>query len=330
MVTVEVLKVGYGDCIFVTIEYEQNQNFTIMIDGGLTTTYRKRNRKGRIEDGSLKNKLDDLKRAGRSIDLLLITHVDNDHIGGITSWFSHDFPTADFVKQIWMNDDMEIPDASNLDNSTAQAASLIGLLGANGIKYENGLIAGKEFYFDWGRIVILAPNKMQHNVVAQKIGKELDNGAEEEYKKSIRSYLEETWKMDKVAPENDASIAILLQTKEGESDLFLGDACIKTVMDTISGQKSIEKPLKCKWVKLAHHGSKNNFVSSLLDTVQAEGFIFSTDGSLYHHPDKEVLAQIVDKTQSNLYFNYLERGMSMITDEDREDYPGIMERIKAI
>ena len=327
---IEVLKAGYGDCIFITIEDYDCQMFTIMMDGGLQSAYQVRDKKGRLTDGCLKQKLDQMRKDGLSIDLLIITHVDKDHIGGVFSWFKHDFPTADFVKEIWINDDVEVTEASNLDNSTAQAASLIDLLKERNIKYKNQLVAGRKFCFDWGWIYVLAPKDAHHNAIAKEIGKELNNNADEEYQKSIKAYLTDKWVMDDVTAENDASIAILLQTKDGENDLLLGDANIRTVMDCISKSDVIRKPMKCRMVKLSHHGSRNNFMPEFLDLVESDGYIFSTDGSLYHHPHKEVFAQLIDKTTATLYFNYIERGQSMITEQDKTDYPEIMDRIKEI
>ena len=331
-VRIEVLKASYGDCIFITIKDDDSQVFTIMMDGGLQSAYQVRDKKGRLVDGCLKQKLDQMRNGGLSIDLLIITHVDKDHIGGILSWFKHDFPTADFVKEIWINDDVEVAEANNLDNSTAQAASLIEILKERNIKYVNQLVVGRQFCFDWGRIYVLAPKDAHHNAIAKEIGKELNNNADEDYQKSIKAYLLELekWVMDDVTAENDASIAILLQANDGDNYLFLGDANIRTVMDCISKSSEIGKPMKCRMVKLSHHGSRNNFMPEFLDLVKSDGYIFSTDGSLYHHPHKEVLAQLIGKTTATLYFNYIERGKSMITEQDKTDYPGIMDRIKEI
>ncbi len=43
--------------------------------------------------GDLKSKLESLKRKHEHIDLLIITHIDDDHIHLVfLEWFSHDFP----------------------------------------------------------------------------------------------------------------------------------------------------------------------------------------------------------------------------------------------
>ena len=325
--SLEVLKASYGDCIFVTIQ-DKGAVYTIMIDGGTPSTYSFKDKKQKTEAGPLKLKLSELREKGRCIDLLIITHVDNDHIGGIIKWFEDDIPSPDFVKRIWMNDDTEINASQSLNNTPGQAASLKDTLTNNGFNLENQIVKGKEFSFNWGKIKILAPTPDDHNKVARKIGVNLDNKENNNYKKSIRQLVEEGWKVDAVSDENDASIAFLLQTNDGENDLFLGDGNIDTIIESLNGIKRTEKRINCKWVKLSHHGSKNNFKPEILDYVQAENYIFSSNGDYYGHPDKEVMAWLVDKTAASLWFNYLERGKEMVTAQDKEDYPDILLRMK--
>ena len=327
-VQVELLKASYGDCIFININ-DGGNTFTIMIDGGPAYSYQHKER-GRMKAGVLLDKLYELKSKGNAIDLLIITHVDEDHIGGIKAWFEHDFPTSDFVREIWINDDIEIEDVTNLQNTSAKAASLISMLRENEIPLCDKLVTGVTKSYDWGRIIVLAPSVTDHNVIAHDIEKNLKNADNDNYGLSIREILKEDYKRDIVTPENDASIAILVQMNDGENDLFLGDANIDTVINTIKDDDRIEKPLHCKWVKLSHHGSKKNFDPKFLEYVNAERYIFSTDGNYYGHPDKEVLAQLVNKTDADIYFNYPERGRSMITNQDIADYPQVLNRIKDI
>ena len=323
---IEVLKAYYGDCIFVTICYE-SKDYVIMIDGGLDETYQERRRR---KAGPLQEKLNVLKEAGKHIDLLIVTHVDYDHIGGVLKWFETDFPENGFVRRVWINDDVKIADHTDLNNNAAHAASLQKQLAGHHLLHENQIVVGKEEPFEWGKIVVLAPNAADHNKIANKIAANLDNKENTNYMKDIKKLVEEGWEPDGVTPENDASIAILLHTNDGENDLFLGDANIDTVMMAIGNLKDFEKPLHCKWVKLAHHGSKNNFKTEFLKLVDGENYIFSSNGDYYGHPDKEVAAELIDKTKAKLWFNYVERGRSMITNQDKKDYPDVMNRIMEI
>lgn len=325
-VEIELLKACYGDCIFLTVSSDDKE-FIIMIDGGTSLTYIQRGRYGRMENGPLKTKLHQLKAEGKAIDLLVITHVDDDHIGGVLEWFKDQIPTADFVKQIWMNDDVEVTITKGLDNTSSQAASLKKIMEENELPSVNQIIKGKVFPFDWGRMLVLAPTAEKHNKISEDIGNELNNTVNDRYDENIKDLLEEKYDHGKCSKENDASMAFLLQTNDGENCLLLGDANIDIVMDSLKHTDGIILPLKCSWVKLSHHGSKNNFSPELLEIIEAENYIISTNGIKFGHPDKEVIAYLVDKTNAKLWFNYRERAKRIFTQQDKQNYP-IEERIK--
>ena len=78
---------------------------------------------------------------------------------------------------------------------------------------------------------------------------------------------------------------------------------------------------------MSHHGSKKNFSLRLLELIKAEVFVFSSNGDYYGHPDKEVFAQIIDKTNAKVYFNYEDRFEKIVCEQDLIDYPGIKNRI---
>ena len=56
-------------------------------------------------------------------------------------------------------------------------------------------------------------------------------------------------------------------------------------------------------------------------------FIFSSNGDYYGHPDKEVFAQIIDKTRAKVYFNYRDRAERIVCEQDLVEYPDIKKRI---
>ena len=67
-----------------------------------------------------------------------------------------------------------------------------------------------------------------------------------------------------------------------------------------------QQPLTIDALKLSHHGSRGNFMTELLNAVQAKRYIVSTDNSRFQHPDDEALARIVmyGGDQPTLCFNY--------------------------
>ena len=69
MLTLEVLPAGHGDCLW--IEYgDPASPWRILIDGGAQGTYKR----------ALQSRL---ARAKGELELLVITHVDGDHIAGV-------------------------------------------------------------------------------------------------------------------------------------------------------------------------------------------------------------------------------------------------------
>lgn len=58
-------------------------------------------------------------------------------------------------------------------------------------------------------------------------------------------------------------------------------------------------------VKLPHHGSRRNVSQELVNTIDCERWLFSTNGAIFGHPDPEAVARIVvDNPEMQLMFNY--------------------------
>lgn len=80
----------YGDCFWIST----NSKFNILVDGGLKTTYNE----------WIKPLI--LKKGKRNIifDLVIVTHIDCDHIGGIIAFLTDCEKSGDVgVKEIWHN-----------------------------------------------------------------------------------------------------------------------------------------------------------------------------------------------------------------------------------
>ncbi|MFT6834273.1 MAG: beta-lactamase superfamily II metal-dependent hydrolase [Francisellaceae bacterium] len=93
MIKVKMYPACEGDAFL--ISFGEHQETNIIIDMGLTETYRDFIRKDLI----------DLKEQGRRIDLLVITHVDQDHIQGAISFIEENGPEQKIIEvvEIWHN-----------------------------------------------------------------------------------------------------------------------------------------------------------------------------------------------------------------------------------
>lgn len=140
---IEILRAGCGDCFFITIEND-DEKFRILVDGGVAATYVDL-KCGYPMPGDLKSKLISLKSKHEHIDLLIITHIDDDHIGGLLEWFSHDFPDKTLLHEVWFNDNVLVPSYRSTNNSKANAISLKCLLDEHGVTYKNGIIQGQTY-----------------------------------------------------------------------------------------------------------------------------------------------------------------------------------------
>lgn len=81
-VVVEVLPAGRGDAILVRCPTESGR-FNILIDGGLRSTFSER----------LADRFAEIRSEGEQLDLVIVTHIDTDHIGGILELFKANGPS---------------------------------------------------------------------------------------------------------------------------------------------------------------------------------------------------------------------------------------------
>ncbi len=93
---VDAFPAGSGDCFMVRCSDGQKKA-NILIDGGFIDTY----------SNSLKSYLQEMKEKNESIDLLVVTHIDNDHINGIIKLLEengdYSQPKVIPIKEIWFN-----------------------------------------------------------------------------------------------------------------------------------------------------------------------------------------------------------------------------------
>ncbi len=100
---IKFLQAYNGDSIW--ISYLENENpRNIIIDGGTGDTYQ--SNLGRTKD--LYDVIKSIKDKKQNIDLLILTHFDGDHIGGILRWLNQDKDAKAFIKKVWFNSGKEI------------------------------------------------------------------------------------------------------------------------------------------------------------------------------------------------------------------------------
>lgn len=91
---IKMFRAGSGDCIL--LEFEK-ADFRILIDGGFVETYQQ----------ELRPYLRMLSKKGKHINLLIISHIDQDHINGIKALLKENgnsnSPKIVQIDEIWFN-----------------------------------------------------------------------------------------------------------------------------------------------------------------------------------------------------------------------------------
>jgi len=312
-----ILPAFNGDSILIKTYYENNKEFIILIDGGTPSTF----------EYSLKKNLKDLER----IDILVLTHIDDDHIGGLINFFKNSIIEKIEIGEIWYNQ----PDIGfyepKLDKaliSVPQAEDWKGLIKQKKpnaiikeITTENRIINinGLEF-------IILSPtteikNKLyevwlkERNKTKKTDLKSLISNNKPSYSKSLEELSKVNFKSEKSINNdiyNSSSISFKLKCPD-ISFLLLADSRPEVITDTLKELGySITKPLEVNFVKISHHGSLNNTSQELLSLIKSNNYLISTNGgtSNHKHPSRETIARIVyksnrlDNTILNIYTNY--------------------------
>ncbi len=308
------LPVDNGDSIVITID-----DYTILIDGGLANKYKI------LKQHLTSNKI-------QTINLLILTHSDRDHIGGIISLIK-DFDFA--IETIWFNSydklsqlfDKETKDTSkdisigslSREISFAKAKTLSGLLDEQNKHYESIFNEKFENYkYDIGDIkfTFLSPSKKVLSDLYKQWSIEDNRICKKEISstvKGIKTIEDYAKNIEKCKPDssiqNASSIAFILSYKDSNF-LLLGDAHIDVIVASLKALNyNQNNKLYVDFIKLSHHGSNANISQEFLDIVETKKYIISTNGKSHNHPDMETLSLLVvdAKTKNKkieLSFNY--------------------------
>lgn len=341
MADIEMLQALHGDAFIIHCQKGKNKGL-VVVDGGPNKNSR-----------DVVNQLDALG----TIDLMVLTHYDDDHIGGILAYIKKHKADKTFpVKQMWVNCAYDVPVYTLPNISFGQAQNLADELkkineglakdGFSTINWENPIITKKDLIIlPFADILVLSPNAHAKSVNDNNYRTAIHNAnIGKNYtrqKNALKSSLSELALIPKENPkENDiqsvvnmSSIAFVVKT-DSFSVLMLGDCYPCTIVESLKKYGySADNPLCVDFVKLSHHGSRNNVSNELLDMIDCDRFLISTNGGNGSscHPDRETIANIAchakrDRNKTiHLYFNYpIKRieaiGYRFLEEKDMEQY----------
>lgn len=350
--TIKFLKAYNGDCILISFKDAIGKKRNILIDGGMPSTYiNLKNKKGKSEDGELKFFIDSLhkKNGDEKIDLLILTHVDEDHIGGILRWFERDEKALDLIENVWFNsgrlikekletrsdvdydNSIEFSDDKSINTSIKQGVKFEDYIESKPNLWKRELIkSGDKFSVLGVEFQILSPSVINLQSLLNKWAKEqpgsLDTTAKIDYDKSLNEHiaLDTHYEQDD-SVHNASSISFIISVND-KNFLFLGDSFASVIIESLKalGYNDTDNQLRLELVKLSHHGSQYNNSTELLSMLNCNKYVISTNGDTYCHPHKRLIARLVNiKPDCEIYFNYPELINQIFSEVDRSDYPNV-------
>jgi beta-lactamase superfamily II metal-dependent hydrolase len=276
------------------------------------------------------------------IDLLVVTHVDNDHIGGVLELVEN-FPAGLSIGDVWFNAYRHLlpPDRLGPDQGERLAAALDARKQPwNEAFQEKAVVIPDQGALprlvrqDGLTITLLGPDRSQLVKLA-KVWK--DVVAEEEQaakpEESDRLGRNDPWPPDLPAlaqqkfrsdrgEANGSSITFLVEY-DGKRVLCAADAFSGRLIDSLDRLPDGEAPLPLDALKLSHHGSAKSTSSDLLRKVACNQYLISSNGSYFGHPDAEAMARVLLHGGENpkLVFNYKAKYSERWTDKKIKGAP---------
>jgi hypothetical protein len=309
-----------GDCLW--IEYGDRKHLRrLLIDGGTPETL-----------DVLKSRILALPDSERCFELLVVTHVDCDHIGGVLKLLEAEIPGLKF-KDIWFNGWRHLPGSAFEEFGPVQGEILSSWLDKPGRPWNQCFDQKSIAVPDTGplpmreldgalKLTLLSPTidnlKALRPVWEEECRQAGLNPSEpplplplsppglEAFGGDIESLAAVRFKPD-TSPANGSSIALLAEFEERRI-LLAGDAYASTLLNSVSRltEGGTSARLKIDAFKLPHHGSKANLSPDLLEKIECSRFLFSTNGAQFRHPDQEAVARIIRFSDqgAQLFFNY--------------------------
>jgi hypothetical protein len=319
VIRIEALPAQEGDCLWVEWAHSGHTR-RMLIDGG-------RAGRGDTLPEGLAARFRRQPPAERAFDLVICTHLDADHIGGLIPLFRNP-PEGFTAHDVWFNGDRQLlGDVLSFD----QADSLSRLLRNRPWNrcFQGDAIAvpdsGELPQIDLPglRLTLLSPlrktlERLSHvwtREVAKTERQRLASDTQtppDVLRGSDAGVAWEDLATNPYTPDpslpNRSSIAFLAEHQDGSRVLFGADARAETLQDGLRRLDGTPwgQPYRVDLCKVPHHGSSRNLSPELLARLDCRHWLFSTNGARFGHPDRRAVARIAGQyEQPVLWFNYL-------------------------
>jgi len=345
MFALTAVQAFFGDSLL--LEYgDAGSPLYVLIDGGPAHTYERH----------LSGVLRRLKQDGRDLELMVLSHVDTDHVTGLLDLVADvrggNAASLPSIKALWHNSF-----AKTIDPNGALAPRLKAMLataGAQAMAHSeiaiNGIAEGHQLRTHAKAVPIpLNPGFANDLITAETVGapwksKNLELTVVGPTKPNLKALQTqwENWLADNedalngdepyVMANSDRSIPNLssiqlLAKADGKTMLLTGDGRSDHLLQAL-GQAGLldgDNKLHVDLLKLPHHGSSRNVTKSFFKKITADIYVASADGK-DDNPDLATLIWIVEAAQEGarkirvVCTNETESTQKLTDEYDPDDY----------
>lgn len=306
---VRFYQVECGDAASIMFKDEDGNPRFIFIDSGYERTFRE----------ILAGEINEILKINSQIDLWVITHNHDDHIGGAISyikaiqkkeaedivsewWYNHPYQNIEEIEKSMSNFVSEV-------KSFAQGEKLSEYLKRYANFWLHNIVSSSPIKEIHGlKLNILSPTATEllslrksytgqypntsdyqfHNKISEPMGAVVND-----YLNTIDSFCEDDLDEDN-SIENKSCITFL-SNFEGKKILWLSDAVPSLIITSLNEMGySEDNPIEVDLVKVPHHGSKVNNSSELFSIIRCSKYLFSASGdNKYCLPTKACIATIL-------------------------------------
>ena len=261
MLEVYTYNAGKGDCI--RLHYADTHN--IFIDSGVTRF------------GAMFQRLcNQIRKSGETLDALILTHMDVDHIGGILACLRQSTYQCPF-SEVWMNHSGNAL-GGDRNLSVQQNDEVYVRLKKQGVRVLNAQkgdcreLAGAKLKVFWPEIITSNTGCRHYQ--------ETQLASHSDYPIPLSELAVMSLPIHDASQSNKQSIVFTFVFDDRKL-LFTGDAWAEDIVKA----KGIYD-----MVKLSHHGSARNISEVYQSHIHSTNFLICTDG--INHPDKQTIAKL--------------------------------------
>ncbi|HEV8516305.1 MAG TPA: MBL fold metallo-hydrolase [Candidatus Limnocylindrales bacterium] len=311
------MQAAFGDCLVVEIGSPDGPRF-LLVDGGPAETY----------EAHLRPLLSRLAERVPSLDLCVLSHVDNDHVGGLLGFVrelereGRSAPTIPRIAQLWHNSFAQAVGSAELVPLVERVVRVVGPVVSEMPAFGRvmrGFEEGDELRsaalrlriplnrgFPAGQVLVDGSVPIRLGAATVHVIGPSRHVLEDLREEWVRWLARHRDRLRRAAPGAAAAIAadqsvpnlssICLLVEVGSRSLLLtGDARGDQVLAGLRAAGLLHEggQRHVSVMKVPHHGSARNVDPAFLRAVPAEIYVVSADGR-YGNPDHEALAMIVE------------------------------------